>query len=96
MTSNKIKISVRLNPYNYDLIRAIADVAFRDEDEYEGNFSEAIDFLLTILRLDSNFSGMLKFLSYKARFDRGERSSEVIDGVRHAEKLINIIKNLTN
>ena len=74
----------------------MADVAFRDEEDYEGNFSEALDFLLTILRLDSNFTGILKFLSYKARFDRGDRSSEVVDGVRRAEKLINIIKNLTN
>lgn len=87
--NTKIKKSVRLNEYNHEMIRSVADILFN------GNYSEALDFILRIVRNDSNFSGLLKYLTYKGRFDRGERSTEVVHGVREFERMLNVIINLT-
>jgi len=91
----KLKVSVRLNPFNYDLVQAIADTAFYDEGRGRGNFSAALDFCLTLLRLNTKFSKYLELVEYKARYDRGERSSEVLDGVREFAMVINIVMDLT-
>lgn len=88
------KTSVRLNRFNYEFVRAIADTLFIKEGGSEGNFSQALNFLLILLRNNSNFSGSLKFMQYKARYDRGERSKEVLQGVKEFTKLFNIIKNI--
>lgn len=91
----KIKISVRLNRFNYECVRSIADVAFREEGEPGGNFSEALDFLLALLRNNTNFTTYLKLLQYFDRYQKGDRSKEVLDKVKEYTKLINIVVNTT-
>lgn len=68
---------------------------FREEDEPEGNFSKALDFLLTYLRNKSDVSFLLKLLSIKTRFDRGERSKEVLDGMKNYTKVMKIVAENT-
>ena len=95
MPPKKVKISARLSPYNYDLVKAIADVGFLDVEGRHGNFSAALDFCITTLRMNTKFSRYLELVEYKARFDRGERTQEVLDGVREFAKVINIVKSIT-
>ena len=91
----KRKVSVRWSPFNHDLIQSIADVAFINENKNVGNFSAALDFCITLLRLNTKFSEYLRYIELKARYDRGDRSSEVVDGVKEFAKIINIMKNVT-
>jgi len=96
MPPKKIKISARLSPFNHDLVQAIADVAFLNEEGGIGNFSAALDFCITLLRLNTKFSKYLELVEFKARYDRGERTQEVLDGVREFAKIINIVREVTN
>lgn len=91
----KIKKSVRFESHNYDFIQNIADVGFYDDNRNEGNFSEALNFLIYLLRERTPLSGTFKFFEYKARYDRGERSKEVLKGKRDFEALILFMKNST-
>ena len=93
--TKKLKVSVRINPFNYDLVQAIADTAFYDEEKGKGNFSAALDFCLTLLRLNTKFSKYLQLVEYKAKYDRGDRSKEVLEGIREFAKIINIVMDLT-
>jgi len=95
MPPKKIKISVRLNHFNYELVRSIADVAFREEGEPGGNFSEALDFLLALLRNNTKFATYLKLLQYYDKYQKGDRSKEVLDKVKEYTKLINIVAHET-
>ena len=45
--------------------------------------------------MNTKFSRYLELVEYKARFDRGERTQEVLDGVREFAKVINIVKSVT-
>jgi hypothetical protein len=85
---NKIKVSVRLDPDNYDLIRAIADTCFMNEDDVEGNFSEAMNFLLNIMRTESWYSDTLHYLLLRGRYLRGDRSEEVLSGMKSFERIL--------
>lgn len=93
--NNKLKISARVKPQNYDLIRGLADVAFRDEGEVEGNMSASLDFLLDLIRMNSKYAPELYYMTLRARFLRGERSTEVFEGMRRFETLTFMSKNNT-
>ena len=87
---NKVKKSVRFDEFNYELISSISNIAF------DGNFSKGLNFLLRLLRNHSNFSDLLRFFNYKARYDRGERSKEVLNGKKGFETaLLKIMTELT-
>lgn len=83
--SSKVKFSARVNPHNYETIRAIADLFFREEGEAEGNFSEALDWFITSARINSNMSPHLRHWVYKWKYECGDRSEEVIEGMKRYE-----------
>jgi len=85
----KRRISCRINYFNYDLVRSIADVLFKE------NFSKALDFILFLFRTNTHYSTTTKLLRYKALYDRGVRTREVLNGVRELETLIKIIQDET-
>lgn len=82
---NKEKISVRLNPHNYDMVYDIAQTCF------EGNYTEALDSILVMFRLYTKYAPTIKYLQAKARYDRGDRSSEIVRAV-HRFELMNLIQ----
>ena len=84
---NKVKISARVSEANWYMIKDVSDVAFRENGEAEGNFSESLDYLLTCLRLNSQFSPLLKYFKYKALYDRGDRSARTIKRVKEFEAI---------
>jgi len=83
---NKIRISCRINPHNFDMIRSVADVMFREGNDV-GNFSEALDFILTLFRNETKYKAFMRGIKYKASYDRGVRTREVIDEVKKFEAL---------
>jgi len=78
----KQKISVRLNPHNYDMIKGVADTMFLNERTNEGNLSEALDWVLSTFRLKTDFGGLMYFLYHLSKYERGNRDQETIDAVR--------------
>lgn len=90
----RIKKSVVISKQNYNFIKAIADTVYRDEEEPDGNFSKALDLVIFLLRERSNFSTYLSYMEYKARFDGGERTKEVLNKIKEFELLafINLTK----
>jgi hypothetical protein len=82
LKQNKIQKTIRLSPFNFDLVRDMADACF------DGNFSESLNFLLDLIRLQSKWSEDLKMFQYRARYLRGERSTEVLDKIKKAEGII--------
>ena len=83
--SSKIKFSARITPHNYEMVRAIADLFFRDEGAKEGNFSEALDWVLTNDRLWSEKAPHFRHWIYKFRYESGDRSYETIEGMKRYE-----------
>lgn len=73
------------------MIKDVADQLFRDENETDGNFSKSLDHLLNMLRNKTDFAYFLKLISYKNRYDKGERSKEVLDAMRKYTMLINSV-----
>ena len=95
LSLKKVKISVRINRFNYELLKDLADVAFREDEESEGNFSKALDFLLNYLRNKSDYKFLLKLLAYKAQYDRGDRSKDVLDGMKNYTKVMKSVTEVT-
>lgn len=78
------------------MIRSIADVVFREEGKHEGNLSKALDFILTAFRTNSKYNVIVKYVGYKALYDRGIRTEEVLKGVRRIEAIIKSTENTEN
>jgi len=85
----KVKVSVRLNSYNYEVVRSIADLMF------DGNLSMALDWILTVFRFNTEFDAVCKFFVMKARYENGDRSREVIDAVKGVEPIIKFVTEIT-
>ena len=79
---NKKRISARLNIYNYDMVKGIADTLFYDENKNKGNLSEALNWILGTFRNRTSYKGMIKFLQHYADYNRGNRNSETVERVR--------------
>lgn len=79
---NKKQISARLNYYNYELVRTLADTVF------EGDFSKALDWILYSFRENTHFKKMMELVRRKGEYDRGVRTQEVLDAVRQLEYVI--------
>lgn len=88
---NKQKISVRLNPHNYDMLRAVADTMFLNKRTNEGNLSEALDWILSTFRLKTGFDGLMYFLYHLSKYERGNREQETIDAVRSFQVYIKTV-----
>jgi hypothetical protein len=88
LKQKKIRKSVRLTPQNFDLIRNIADTCFREDDEVEGNFSESLNFLIELIRIKSQWKEDFQAFEYRARYLRGERTNEVLEGMKRAELIM--------
>ena len=83
--SKSKKISSRLDPHNYEVVKAIADLFFREPDETTGNFSEALNYLLTFVRLHSDMAPHIRHWVYKHRYLCGDRSEETMEGMKRYE-----------
>lgn len=83
----KIPISCRINPYNHDMVRAVADTI------YNGDFSKALDFILYAFRTKTFYSKILQLIQFKADFDAGIRTGPVLDGVRQLQALLQEIED---
>jgi len=81
-------ISARIDPDNYMMVRNVADILFRGEDDASGNFSRALDYILEQFRLDNEFSKLLSLIKCKAEFERGVRTKEVINGAKRMDFLV--------
>lgn len=85
MNRKKVKRSIRLEPYLFDMVRDVADTLFREPDMPEGNFSAAINYILKKFYTEDEFSKLLALLKCKAEFDRGVRSRKVIEGKKQLD-----------
>lgn len=90
--TRKKKVSVRLNPHNYEFVRCIADTISRDKGDIEGNFSATLDLLLYLLRERSNFSDILKMVAAKGKYDRGIRTAVVLELKRQGEYFAKLLE----
>ncbi len=79
--ATKKRVSVRLDPYNYDMVKAVADTLFLQESRNEGNFSEALNWILEAFRLNTHFKKLLQYLYYLNRYNRGYRDKKTLDEV---------------
>jgi len=86
--ARKICKSVRLTPENIELIEAVAYLGYYNEKKNTVNFSKGLNFILNLFRNHSNFSDTVKYLIYRYRFDKGDRSEEVIKGVTEIESIL--------
>lgn len=85
---NKIKISVRINPHNYEMIKAVADCFFFNERRNEGNLSKGLDLVLFLFRNNTRFKKMMELIECKSRYERGDRSRKVLQGMKEMEVLL--------
>lgn len=92
---NKKKISARINPHNYQLLRTIADTMFYTETKNEGNISQALDWVLTKFRLGTKYRGLLIFLERHADYLRGSREKEDIEAIRHLLTFLKTVEGET-
>jgi hypothetical protein len=70
------------------MINDISDVCFRDEEDVTGNFSKTLNFLLDLMRLRSKWREDIELFGYRAKYLRGDRSEEVMKGLRKAELIM--------
>jgi len=91
----KVKISSRINPYNFDMLRAIADTLFYDEEKGTGNLSEALDWILTSFRLRTKFRTLMEFITHMANYQKGKRTEEDIEAVKQLYVFLKSVENTT-
>ena len=91
----KSKISARISPYNDDMIKALADTLFYEERKNEGNYSQALDWILTNFRLYTKYKDLVKFLEYHAAYERGVRTKETIDAMKNLLIFLESVDRLT-
>ena len=91
----KKRITVRINPYNYDILKAIADTLFLNENQNKGNVSQALDWILTRFKNDTKYKGLVQFLVHKANYDRGSRTKEDIEAMKNLLIFIESVEEST-
>ena len=84
----KTKISVRINPYNYEMLRSIADLMFLDETRDIGDLSKSLDWILTTFRNNTDFKKMVELMMSYNRYERGSRKTDDIEKTRQLLSLI--------
>jgi hypothetical protein len=87
----KIRLSVRINPYNYDMIKSLGDAMFLDERRNEGDLSKSLDWILTTFRNNTDFATLVELLVSYSKYERGSRTKEDIEKTR---QLLALLKSL--
>lgn len=88
----KIKISVRVNPYNYDMLKAIGDLLFLNEERNEGDLSKSLDWILMSFRNNSEYKKLIDLMTSYSRYERGSRTKEDIEKTRQLLALIKCLE----
>jgi hypothetical protein len=89
----KIHVAARISEFNYDMIKAVADTMFLNETRNDGDFSKAIDWILTTFRLKSEFKDLIKLLQYYDRYQHGERTEEVLQKTKEFQIILKSLEH---
>ena len=91
---NKVKKTVRISPYNDEMVSAVASTLFFIENRNEGNYSKGLDWILTNFRLFSKYTSLIKYLIMHDRYLRGSRSREDIEAMKELVTFIESVDKI--
>jgi len=77
------------------MVQAVADTMFYNETNNKGNFSQALDWVLTNFRLYSKYADLIKYIEHQAEYLRGSRTKESIEAMKHLLTFIESVDALT-
>jgi hypothetical protein len=75
------------------MLKAISDNMFLDEERNDGDFSKALDWVLTTFRNKTEFSALIDLLTHYSKYQRGSRTKEDIEKTK---QFLALLKGLEN
>lgn len=77
------------------MICAVADTLFYEPKQNRGNYSKALDWILTNFRLYTKYKDLIKFVSYHADYQRGIRTRETIEAMKNLLVFLETVEQTT-
>lgn len=88
---DKIRVSIRLNPHNYDLVKSVADLLFFNENKNKGDLSKSLNWILNTFKNNTEFSALCNMLISYDRYQHGSRTEIDIEKTKQLFALLKVI-----
>ena len=90
----KVKRTIRISEHNDEMVASVASTLFYIESKNEGNYSQAMDWILTNFRLFSKYKHLVTFLERHDSYLRGSRSREDIEAMKEIITFIESVEKI--